>query len=145
MAEKWILAPPGKWEKNGRKMGKLPFLTPFLANFPIFRPIFSRFPPWGQNPFFSHFFPVSGQRPEMGSAGNQDRNAKARFAPSRKEMPRKDKNQEIPQNKGKEEQESGRAKIKTRKSPKTKERKNRSQGGTSAGRSCPKKCLFRSI
>ena len=44
MAEKWILAPPGKWPKNGRKMGKLPFLTHFLANFPIFRPFFSHFP-----------------------------------------------------------------------------------------------------
>ena len=69
MAEKWILAPPGTRGKNGRKMGKLPFLAHFCA---IFGPIFpffghfSRISRWGQNPFFGHFFPISGRGPIWG-------------------------------------------------------------------------------
>ena len=66
MAEKWILAPPGKWEKNGRKMENCHF-GPFLGQFSHFSAIFLPFSRWGQNPFFGFFFPVSGQRPEMGS------------------------------------------------------------------------------
>ena len=64
MAEKWILAAPGKWEKNGRKMGKLAFFTHFWPFCP-FLAIFLPFSWRGQNPFFGH---------EMRSApGNQDR------------------------------------------------------------------------
>ena len=74
MAEKWILAQPGKRGENGRKMGNPPFLTLFWANFPI-RRYFSLFARWGQNPFFGHVFPISGPKPEMGSVeGNRDRN-----------------------------------------------------------------------
>ena len=76
MAEKWILAAPGKWEKNDRKMETLAKKRAKNANFPIFLPFSRR----GQNPFFGHFFPISGRRPEMGSVpGNQDRNTKPLF------------------------------------------------------------------
>ena len=46
---------------------KWPF-SHFSANFPPF-------PRWGQNPFFGHFFPISGRRPDLGSVqGNRDHN-----------------------------------------------------------------------
>ena len=38
------LAPPEERGENGRKMGELPFLTHFWANFPNFRPFFPFFP-----------------------------------------------------------------------------------------------------
>ena len=75
MAKKWILAPPGKRGKMAQKMGNLPFLAHSWANFPTFRPFFPLFFRWGQNPFFGHFFPISGRRPDLGSVqGNRDRN-----------------------------------------------------------------------
>ena len=67
------LGPPGRWEKNGRKMGKLAFLTDFLCQFSHFSAIFLPFSQEGH-------FPSSGLRPEMGSVpGNQDRKCRDRF------------------------------------------------------------------
>ena len=77
--ENGLLALPGKWEENGRRMGKLPFLAHFFGQFSDF---FGHFSPifQGQNPFFRPFFPISGHRPEMGSVpGNQDRNRRPTF------------------------------------------------------------------
>ena len=75
MAEKWILAPPGKRGKNGRKMGKWMFFTHFWADFPIFRPFFASFFPFSLEPksiVLANFVPISGRRPEMGSVqGNR--------------------------------------------------------------------------
>ena len=74
MAEKWILAPPGKKGKNGRKMGKWPFFDPFLANFPIFRPFFPFFPGGAKIHFsaiFSHFGPEARFGVCTGQSGSQ--------------------------------------------------------------------------
>ena len=40
MAEKWILAPPGKGGKNGRKIWKMAIFDPFLGPFSHFSAIF---------------------------------------------------------------------------------------------------------
>ena len=67
MAEKWILAPlQKKGGKNGRKMGKLPFLTHFWANFPIFRPFFPLFPGGAKIDFSTIFFPFRAGGPIWG-------------------------------------------------------------------------------
>ena len=74
-AEKWILAPPGKREKKGRKMGKWPFLTHCWATFPFFRPFFSHFGPVEPKsifrPFFSHFGPEARFRICTEQSGSQ--------------------------------------------------------------------------
>ena len=77
MAKKWIWAPPKKkgkkWPKNGKIGPKIAQKWPFSHFWAIFSP-FSR---WGQNPFFGHFFPISGRRPDLGPVqGNRDRNTK---------------------------------------------------------------------
>ena len=68
-----------KWEKSGRKMefgptgkkrrkmGKLAQKWVKNAHFPIFRPFFFLFSGGAQFPFFGHFFPISGRRPDLGS------------------------------------------------------------------------------
>ena len=66
MAEKWILAPPGKWEKNGQKNGKIGQNWQFSHFSAIFLPFFPVGPKSIFRPFFSHFGP-----------GNQDRNARS--------------------------------------------------------------------
>ena len=88
MAEKWILAPPGRRGKKGQKMGKWQFFYPFFFFWSIFGPIsqfFGHFFPfcrWGRNPSFGHFFPISGRRPDLGSVqGNRDRNTCALLWP----------------------------------------------------------------
>ena len=58
--KKWTLAPPGKRGKNGPKNGKIAIIDPFLGHFSHFSAIFSPSSRWGQNPFFGHFFPISG-------------------------------------------------------------------------------------
>ena len=61
MAEKWE-----NWPKNGSRMAIFPWFRPFFP--------FSR---WGQNPFFGHFFPISGRSHDLGSVqGNRDRKAR---------------------------------------------------------------------
>ena len=58
MAEKWILAPPGKKGKNGRKMGKLAQKWVKNGHFPISRPFFPFFPRAKiHRPSFSRFGP----------------------------------------------------------------------------------------
>ena len=69
MAEKWIVAPPGKRGKSGRKMGKLvqngAKNGSKMAIFPFFGH-FSLFSRWGQNLFFGHFFPFRAGGPIWG-------------------------------------------------------------------------------
>ena len=85
MAKNWILAPPGKGEKNAEKMGKLAQKRSKMAIFPFFShflPFFSGgvriqllaiFLQWCQNPISCRFSPNSGLRPNLGSVqGNRD-------------------------------------------------------------------------
>ena len=62
MAEKWILALPGKRGKIWPKNGKMAIFDPLLGQFSDFSAIFPPFSRWGQNPFFGHFLPISGRR-----------------------------------------------------------------------------------
>ena len=76
MGKTWILAPPGKRGKNGRKMGRWPFLTHFWAIVDRFFGHFFLFPGGAKIHVFAHFFPISGRRPDLGSVqGNRDRNS----------------------------------------------------------------------
>ena len=78
MAEKWILAPPGKREKNGRKMGKLAqkwtkngsdmAIFPFFGHFFPFCPVGPKSIFW---PFFSHFGPEARFGVCTGQSGSQ--------------------------------------------------------------------------
>ena len=68
MAEKWILASPGKWRKNGLENGKKWLENPFLIHFRTiflfsgpFSPIFHVRPKSIFRPFLSPF----GLEPEM--------------------------------------------------------------------------------
>ena len=62
------------FDPNGKNGEKWPKDCPFWGQFSHFSATFPPFSRSNQNPFFSHFFPISGQRHEMGSAqGNQDR------------------------------------------------------------------------
>ena len=61
--EKWILSAPGKWEKNGQKMGKSvenPIFDPSLT----FRPFFSHFPGGPKIHFSDIFFPFRASGPK---------------------------------------------------------------------------------
>ena len=66
--KKWqkneFLATTGKRGKNGRKMGKWPFLTHFSA-------ILSHFPGGAKIHFFAILVPISGPKPEMGVCTGQ--------------------------------------------------------------------------
>ena len=69
IVEEWIFASPGKWGKNGRKMGKIARKwlkkLSFLVDFSFFQPFIRPFAWWGHNPFFGHFPPISSRRPEI--------------------------------------------------------------------------------
>ena len=80
MAEKWILASPGKMGENGKngpKMGKMArnsILSHFRATFPILGAIFPHFLDEARSHFSAIFVPISGQVPNGYVASPRDCN-----------------------------------------------------------------------